>query len=111
MKKIIVKYIIPFLKSFVSTETDTEPKYVVGGFCTLLFGIGWCYHLYSHINIQSELIWADVALIAACFGLDVVNSVKAMSVKSEVASDVAKSNSNKETNDSAKEIIQSNKPQ
>lgn len=77
MKKILL-YILQFLKSFASNKTDTEPKYVVGGFCTLLFGIGWCYHLYSGTNIQSELIWADVALIAACFGLDVVDSIKTM---------------------------------
>lgn len=109
MKK-ITPAIVNFLKSFVSNQTDTEPKYVVGGFCTLLFGIGWIYHLYSHIDIQSELIWADVALIAACFGLDVVTSVKAMSVKSEVASDVTKSDSSKNTNDTAKDIIQSDKP-
>lgn len=105
------KYVIPFLKNLLSNKSEVDPKYVVGLTCTLLWVIGWCYHLYSHFNVQSELIWANVGIIAACFGLDVVNSVKAMSAKSSVASDIAKSDSSKETNDAAKETLQSSKPQ
>ena len=104
------KYIIPFLKNLLSNKSEIDPKYVVGLTCTLLWIIGWCYHLYSHFNIQSELIWANVGIIAACFGLDVINSVKGMSVKSDIASDVVKSDSSKATNDLAKEIMESNKP-
>ena len=99
-----------FLKSLLSNKTDIDPKYVVGLFCTLLWAIMIGYHLYTHVNVQSELIWANVGLIGACFGLDVINSVKAMSVKSSVASDIAKSDSSSQTNKSASDVIQNDKP-
>ena len=102
--------IINFIKSFVSSKTDTEPKYVVGGVATILWVIMILYHLYSRFNIQSELIWANVALIAACFGLDVVSNMKAMTVKGNVASDMVKEDSSTKTNDQATDVLQSQKP-
>lgn len=101
---------LAWLKDLFSNKTDTDPKLVVGVLCTLLWLFMVGYHMYSHFNIQSELIWANVGLIAACFGLDVVNAVNAMKTKGFVASDIAKSDSSKATNDSATDVIQSDKP-
>ena len=106
----VIERVLAFFKDLLSNKTDTDPKYAVGVFCTIVWGIMVIYHLATHYNIQSELIWANVGLIAACFGLDVVNAVTAMKSKGIVASNVAKSDSSKETNDSAKDIIQSDKP-
>lgn len=99
-----------FLKSMFSNRTDTEPKFVVGAFCTLLWGVMIIFHLITHTNIQSELIWANVGLIASCFGIDAWMASKAMSVKSSVASDTVKSDSSKQSNDTAKEVIQGEEP-
>ena len=109
MDKFISK-VLEFFKTLFSNKTDTDPKYVVGVFCALLWGVMIVYHLYSHFNIQNELIWGNIALIAACFGLDVVNAVTAMKAKGFVASDIAKSDSSKQANDSAKDVLQLDKP-
>ena len=72
---------LAFFKDLFSNKTDTDPKYVVGIFCTLLWGIMVIYHLWSKVNVQSELIWGNIGLIAACFGLDVINSKNVMNSK------------------------------
>ena len=104
------KYLIPFLKSLLSNKTETDPKYFVGLTCTALWIVIVLYHLYSHFNVQSEIIFANITIIAAVFGLDVVNSVKAMSVKAGVASDMVKQDSSPKTNDQASDVLQSKQP-
>ena len=84
--------VLAWLKDLFSNKTDTDPKLVVGVVCTLLWVFMVGYHLYSHFNIQSELIWANIGLIAACFGLDVVNSINAMKAKGFTASSEVKDN-------------------
>lgn len=76
MKRILAEHIIPFFKNLFAANGVVEHKIIVGLICTILWCIGWCYHLYSHVNIQVELVYTNALIIGACFGLDVVNSIK-----------------------------------
>lgn len=108
MINIIFRHIVDFFKSLFSNTSDTDPKYVVGIFCTALWGWMVVYHTYSKFNIQSELIWANIGLIAACFGLDVVRAVKAMNVKGGSESTKIESDTNNEV---TKKEVKENKPE
>lgn len=109
--KIIQKYILPFFKSLFDIDSNTDEKVVVGFFSFAMMIFMALIDQFTLNKVNFEVFITFASLTFACFGLGTIANVKALSVKSEVASDVAKSNSNKETNDSAKEIIQSNKPQ
>ncbi len=61
-------------------------------------------------DVQSELIWACVAIIGACFGYNSLVAMRAISAKSQVASDVVKENPTEENADTSKEILSSDKP-
>jgi hypothetical protein len=102
--------VLAYLQALISNKTDADPKFAVGLFCTVLWAVMVVYHLISGHLIQNEIIFADVTLIAACFGLEVANNIKALSVKSSVASDIAKSDSSAQTNKSASDVIQNDKP-
>lgn len=71
-----IQRIIDYLKTLISNKTDQDPKFFVGIVCTILWICMVIYHLYSKQPIQSELIWANIGLISACFGLEVMNSIK-----------------------------------
>ena len=105
------KMILDFFKSLFDINSNTDEKVVVGfmsfammviiALCTLFFGL----------TVPYELFATFAALTFACFGLGTVATVKSMSVKSDVASNIIKNDSSVQSNDAATEVIQSSKPQ
>ena len=94
----------------LSDDSSVSSKRVVGFGSFLLFASMVITHLCTKQTIQGELIIATVAIISACFGLNAMLSYKALSTKSDVASDVVKSDAGAESNQTAKDIIQADKP-
>ena len=103
--------ILDFFKSLFSTTSNTDEKIVVG-FCSFAVMVFIAVvTLFSTYDIPFEMFLTFASLTFACFGLGTIANVKAMSVKSSVASDIAKANSSQQTNEAAKDIVQSDKPQ
>ena len=90
--------------------SNTDEKIVVGFFSFAMMCFITLITLFTSYDIPFEMFLTFASLTFACFGLGTIANVKAMSVKSEVASDVVKSDSSEQSNESAKDIIQSNKP-
>lgn len=99
-----------FFKNLLSANGKVSSKRVVGFGSFLLFAAEVIVHLATHIAIQEEVLWATVALVAACFGLNTMIDIKAMSSKSQVASDIIKNDPNAENADMAQEVLQNPKP-
>ena len=103
--------ILDFFKSLFNVNSNTDEKVVVGfmsfammvliALCTLFFGLVVPYEIFATF----------AGLTFACFGLGTVATVKGMSVKSDVASDMVKNDSSEQSNEAATGVIQSNKPQ
>lgn len=109
MKKAI-DTIIAFLKKLFSNSSDVGSKRVVGFGSFLLFAAMVIVHLCTKQTIQGELIIAVVAIISACFGLNAMISMKQLAAKSDVASDIVKSDATPQSNEAAKDVLSAEKP-
>ena len=102
--------ILDFFKSLFSANSNTDEKVVVGFMSFAIMVLIALCNLFFKLTVPYELFATFAALTCACFGLGTVATVKGMSVKSDVASNMVKNDSSEQSNDAATEIIQSNKP-
>lgn len=60
--------------------------------------------------VPEFMFWGIITLIASCFGLNTIESIKALQAKTDVATTIAKADSSEVTNDQAKDVIQGDQP-
>jgi hypothetical protein len=101
-----IQAVIDFFKKMLSDDSSVSSKRVVGFGSFLLLVAIHAVHLATKQAIQVDLIYADVAIIGACFGMNTLISLKGLGVKGSVASSIAEANSDKDTNQTAKEVVQ-----
>lgn len=108
MKKILQK-IIAFHKDLINTETPTSHRrylsvvFAYTGVIISFIGVGF------HVGVTEELIPVlSTSLLFA--GLTTLSSNAALKVKSDVASEIVKNDATDNTNETAKDIVQSDKP-
>lgn len=108
MKKFIQK-IIAFHKDLMNANAPTSHRrylaivFAYSGIVIAFIGVGF------HMGVTEELIpLLSTSLLFA--GLTTLSSNAALKVKSDVASEVVKNDATDDTNQTAKEIIQSDKP-
>lgn len=111
-----------FFKKLYGNDSEISSKRVVGFHAFLLLAVIIIVQLCTGpVLVGTTLVAAGpvvpefmfyglIALIAGCFGLNTIESIKALQAKTDVATTVAQSDSSEVTNDQAKEIIQSDQP-
>lgn len=105
----ILTHIRNFFKNLFSAKGDVGTKRVTGIWLVLLFTTEVLFHLISKVNVQPEILYTTVGLIAACYGFNTAITMKELATKSQVASDLAKNDTSDPAASTAKDIIE-NKP-
>lgn len=95
-----------FFKLMFSDSGDVGSKRVVGFEMANLLVIMTIWHLITIQPIQNELIWAVAGLVVGCFSLNAAIAYKQMNVKSDIATEVVKADSPKESGAAAKDVIE-----
>ena len=100
-----------FFKKMLSEDGGVSSKRVVGFGSFVLIAAAVIVNLCGGTIIATFIFEGLIILIMACFGMNTYLSGKALAAKSDVASDMVKSDSSKQSNDSAKDILTADKPQ
>lgn len=75
-----------------------------------LFTITVIFHLITKQIIQGEILILEGTIILTPLGINALQSIKAMSTKSEVATSIAKEDPSVESSDAAKQVLTNDKP-
>jgi len=101
---------LQFFKSLFNSNSNTDEKVVVGFFSFAMMCLITVSVMYFKFTIPYEIFGTFAALTFACFGLGTIGTIKTSQIKNDVATEIVKNDSSEESNQVAKEIVQSNKP-
>lgn len=105
-----MKKILDFFKSLFDAKSNTDEKVVVGfmSFAVMVFIA--LVQLFTGLSVPFEIFATFATITMACFGLGTYTAVRTTSAKADVATEVLKSDAGADSNDTAREILQSDKP-
>lgn len=99
--------IVNFHKDLINTETPTSSRrYLAIVFAYFILMAGSLNQFFK-LDIKESMFYTIATMALVYAGLATWSGIAASSSKSDVASDVAKSNSSPDTNKVAKEIVES----
>lgn len=106
----VLTHVRNFFKNLFSAKGDVGTKRVTGIWLVLLFTAEVIVHLKSKVNIQVEVLYVTAGLIGACYGFNTWITLKELTTKSQVASDIAKNDTSDPAASIAAEVITTAKP-
>lgn len=99
-----------FLDLLSGKENTPGSKRFTSLWGLLLFTLIVIFHLISKTNVQEAIVWGTLTLILVPLGYNAVMGIKALTAKSQVASDIVKEDASSENTDAAKDVLQNDKP-
>lgn len=99
-----------FFKKLYGNDSELSSKRVVGFNAFLLLASTVIVVMCGGPAVPQFMFYGIIVLISACFGLNTMESLKALSSKTDVANTIAQSDSSPKTNDQAKEVLQADLP-
>lgn len=105
-----VQMLINFLKKLFSNSDEVGSKRVVGFMFAITAIAAVIVAMCGGAAIPQWMFLELLLAMLTLFGYNTYLTSKTLQVKSDVASDVSKNDSTSDTNDTVKEILQSDKP-
>jgi hypothetical protein len=102
-----------FFSSMLSSATDSvsSKRFIALGSFFFLIAAGIADIVNKRLTVTEFIFLGFLGLITACLGLSTIANVKAMDVKSDVASSIVKEQPEASSAQDAKDVLTSDKPQ